>query len=132
MYTCKVFNDFSMKPSYVVDFETRGDVDTFVDRVSKNPYFSRVQVTDLSSVLQMIEEANFIGHEWQQVLDTINHARTRARKKLFETVQVGDQVMYQRDDELLSGTITEKFCDQLIIKSYVFDPLNIVHIEKEC
>ena len=132
MYTCKVFNVFSMKPSYVVDFETRDEVDTFVERVSKNPYFSRVQVTSLEQLVQMIEEANFMGYEWQQILDTVNLARAQTRKKLFETVDIGDTVMYHRNDELLTGTVTEKFCNELVVKNYVFDPLHIVHIEKVC
>lgn len=130
MYTCKVFNDFSINPSYLMDFETQIEVDTFVSCVSKSPYFARVQITCLNSIIKLIEESNFMGHELQQILDTVNLARTQTRKKLLETVSIGSEVLYHYQETLLSGTVTEKFCDNFIIgETRAVDPLCIVHIE---
>ena len=130
MFTCKVFNDFSINPSYIMDFETQTEVDTFVSCVSKSPYFARVQVTCIESIIRLLEESNFMGHEWQQILDTVNLARAQTRKKLLETVQIGSEVLYYHQETLLTGTVTETFCDNLIIGgTRAVDPLCIVHIE---
>ena len=127
MYTCQVFNEFSMNPSYIMDFETRVEVSTFISRVSKSPYFLRVQITSLDSLIKMIEDSDFMGYEYKQIGDTLKRAQARTRKKLFEMVQIGDEVTYHnRDYNLLTGIVTEKFADSIIVGKYAFDPLCII------
>jgi hypothetical protein len=42
MFVCRIFNEFSVNPSWVMEFETANELDIFNDRVSQMPHFKKL------------------------------------------------------------------------------------------
>ena len=128
MYTCRVFNDFSINPSYVMNFETRNEVNTFIERVSKSPYFLWVKVTGLNTILSALDDTVFEGHEYDQIMLALQDAKTRCSKKRFESIMIGDEITYEDhiNAKLLTGIVTEKFAEKIIIGRQAIDPIRVL------
>jgi hypothetical protein len=46
MFSCKVFNEFSVNPAWVQDFETEDEVSAFINRVKRTMFFKAVEISE--------------------------------------------------------------------------------------
>lgn len=44
MYSCRVFNEFSVNPSWVQEFETDAEVMDFLNRVKHTMFFKKIEI----------------------------------------------------------------------------------------
>jgi hypothetical protein len=44
MYVCRVFNEFSVNPSWVQEFQTDEEVMTFLHRVKHTMFFKKIEI----------------------------------------------------------------------------------------